>query len=595
MNPRRSIENFEELAADPVVDRYMLQIGEGHRCITHIVQDAQALRDAGRSWPGNDFFADMGTTSLTNCERDLHDAVKRLYKFDLNTWNIKVRVKHSTKPDAIEEIDLPALAPYEIFAEMYKSPPQFHLSMLGPDSTSAPEQYWDLLRENGEAHPANDDPELAPFRASLVPLYWHEDAGEIYKNTPVRVFSVRSATVSDISSGDQQFFTTCIEEHVSIDETNDDLAKWIRWNEEVLESRVHPYKDMYGKKLTGRLAELAGTPLAGGWGATGAGYQGDLKEEVKTHRYTRNYHCNFLCPRCLGSRHLQDCNAYNFRDNAMWTHTIVSHKQHMATHKGNARSPFAICPWWTLYRNLPDILHGLWLGPGKDIAGQMIHDFAMLFFPDMPLKTALFWLGRRCRQWCKDEGMPIQKMQEWSEKTISMGASGATPTLAERIKGSLTKQIFFWVAAETQRIVTDGIDTSHYAKKRASCCWHLLRYVNITDQAGWRLSNDEAVAQLEHGWEFLKLYAELAADALRHEQLAYKVRPKLHYLWHTFMEAYKTRLNPRRYDLFAAEDFIGRIKRLGAQCHRSSLSQRVCDRLRIFYAHRWYKAANYSG
>jgi hypothetical protein len=68
-----------------------------------------------------------------------------------------------------------------------------------------------------------------------------------------------------------------------------------------------------------------------------------------------------------------------------------------------------------------------------------------------------------------------------------------------------------------------------------------------------------------------------------------QVRPKLHYFAHTLDHVLRTRENPRRRDLFTSEDYIGRIKKIGSKCHRSSCSQRVVERLLLSKAYRWHK------
>jgi hypothetical protein len=72
-------------------------------------------------------------------------------------------------------------------------------------------------------------------------------------------------------------------------------------------------------------------------------------------------------------------------------------------------------------------------------------------------------------------------------------------------------------------------------------------------------------------------------------EFARQVRPKLHYFAHTLEHVLKTRENPRRQDLFGAEDYIGRIKKIGCRTHRLVCPLRVVERLLILKSHRWHK------
>ena len=93
---------------------------------------------------------------------------------------------------------------------------------------------------------------------------------------------------------------------------------------------------------------------------------------------------------------------------------------------------------------------------------------------------------------------------------------------------------------------------------------------------------EAAAAAKANGEACLKYYQLLAAEALQEERAAYKVRPKLHAMAHLFMNLPATRENPRRQDVFGAEDFIGRIKKVANKCHRSQAHVRVIQRMFFF-------------
>jgi hypothetical protein len=90
-------------------------------------------------------------------------------------------------------------------------------------------------------------------------------------------------------------------------------------------------------------------------------------------------------------------------------------------------------------------------------------------------------------------------------------------------------------------------------------------------------------------WFKFETWCVVGPDAFDHELLN-EVRPKLHYFAHLLLELVVTFENPRRQDLFSAEDYIGKIKRIGSMCHRSVVGLRVVQRLSNLLCLRWHLA-----
>ena len=141
-------------------------------------------------------------------------------------------------------------------------------------------------------------------------------------------------------------------------------------------------------------------------------------------------------------------------------------------------------------------------------------------------------------------------------------------------------------------MVETSVDVSAEAKLRASCIWSLWQFINICDHAGLFLTVSQAKAAAAAGEYFLVCYQKLAWAAHSSGHCLWKVRPKLHYFAHLCDSVRRRRLNPRRYDLFGAEDFMKKVKRLTKSCHRSTARCAVVRRYTWFLAHRWHKKIN---
>jgi hypothetical protein len=67
-----------------------------------------------------------------------------------------------------------------------------------------------------------------------------------------------------------------------------------------------------------------------------------------------------------------------------------------------------------------------------------------------------------------------------------------------------------------------------------------------------------------------------------------EIRPKLHYFAEMLLEMEKTRENPRRQDLLGAEDYIGKMKKVGGKCHRTTVSLRIVQKIVVLMSQRWH-------
>jgi hypothetical protein len=304
--------------------------------------------------------------------------------------------------------------------------------------------------------------------------------------------------------------------------TDTELVRFVKYNLEVLESGVHPHTDYMGRPLDNARAKLSGKPLANGWRASFWGWQGDIKEKVKQHKFSRNWQCNFLCERCLGCRHLQCGNAYDFRESALWRQLPVDHTSYLRSTSADQLSPWAMIPSWRIDRNTDDLLHMIWLGFGKDVIGQLLFDLAILH---PSLEEGLIVLSQECRSWYRARKIPFS-MKPWNLNTISVKSmSRDYPTFESKQKGANTKLVFLWLSAKCVELVNSGTDMSGYARLRAEMCWCLSNVLHLFDRAGHFLTRDAAREAHKDGNRFLVIYTHLASVALQMEIAAFKVLP----------------------------------------------------------------------
>jgi hypothetical protein len=79
-----------------------------------------------------------------------------------------------------------------------------------------------------------------------------------------------------------------------------DVAAYINWEVQVLESKMFPEKWYNAPFVEGTLRHnRRGTYFAEGFGGIFAGIKGDRKARKEVHRFQRNYASTFICERCV--------------------------------------------------------------------------------------------------------------------------------------------------------------------------------------------------------------------------------------------------------------------------------------------------------
>ena len=73
----------------------------------------------------------------------------------------------------------------------------------------------------------------------------------------------------------------------------------------------------------------------------------------------------------------------------------------------------------------------------------------------------------------------------------------------------------------------------------------------------------------------------LASYCWEHQVMAFKMRPKHHYVWHVATDVLTSKLNPRINHVWSDEKFLGCIKRIGCRCHGATVHKTAIERYLI--------------
>ena len=568
---------------DAVLHQMVFDVGVGRTHPTQAVDMASAMVKDGR--------ASAAVASVAACGRQRHKAEDAFHKrvselldvalepfpFSVPAWD-ETLVYKST-------LELQAILPWELLGEMRKSPGAFERCMLGKNGLHAPAMYWANVSRGTFKHHVVSDPAYIPYQASIFPYTIHEDGIEVFADQEFNLYQFASAlTDGSKHPWDLRYILLCVEKaRKYFFETDDEIFRFLSWVDQVLESGYHPRVDHNNRPMQGRRAALAGKLFADGWMASMVYSAGDLKEKVETHRFNRNYLCMYMCERCLGTKSSGPLNAMDFSASAPWKNTQVTHEQYLATTPPSRLSPYTRFRSWTIHRHRFDDLHQIWLGFGKDVAGQLLYDCAAHYGATGNFERDLKLLYVDCKEHYRGRGGLSVKC--FSSRTLSL--EKGWPTLFQRLKGARSKRIFLWIAPKIIDIVQSGRDVSDYSVLRATMTWGLYNWVLFLDSCEMFLTDAQAAIAQMYGWTFLRAYSQLASIAVAQGMLAYKIRPKLHYFAHVALELDWTFENPNRQDLTMAEDYMGKFKKVGLKVHKQRFHLRVAQRLILVMSLRW--------
>ena len=455
---------------------------------------------------------------MNNCERDLHRRCRSAYDCHLLPYDIPITLLDPEDSSKVVQETLETLAPYEVFAALFQAGPQFGHALLGRHRNAG--GFWRQVAASGIEHHVNDDMNFAPHRDFIIPTYWHSDGGDVYKDTEYSIYSWTSSLVHDVDTLDSKFLVCLVEQSRKVPGVTDaELVRFIAWNLRVMGSGLHPSRDHLDQPMTGKRAGLSNKPLAAGWRAAFYGWQGDTKEKVKVHGFSRNWMSNFICEFCLGCRHLSEGNAYDFAEGSMWQRYLISHDQYMlATHPA-AQSPWTQVQSWRIDRNLDDLLHMIYLGFGKDVAAQLIFESACEF---ESVQEGLVMLTKECRKFYKDRKISFNT-KVFTMSMLSLSTHADMPTLETKMKGAQTKMIFLWISHRVVAHYHDGKVTGTHAAMRAEMAWCLSNVIHIFDEGEEFLTIEQADEVYDSGFKFLRLWSHMASAALAMGITAYKV------------------------------------------------------------------------
>lgn len=160
----------------------------------------------------------------------------------------------------------------------------------------------------------------------------------------------------------------------------------------------------------------------------------------------------------------------------------------------------------------------------------------------------------------------------------SIGGDSNFAELCTRYKASHVRLMLFWLCHKS-REVADARQQDASLQVLASCCFGLQRATEIQATSGLILETSDAEEARRCVNLFVRCYSWLALKCSNDSVLAFKCRPKLHYMLHTGEDLANLRLNQLKlFATFSEESFLGHVKSIAVAVHGKTLSTRVFQR-----------------
>ena len=221
----------------------------------------------------------------SNCERDYHRWLNVARGLGIEPYYIKLKLltRKTVKP-TLEYI--PVLPVHELMHAIYeRGPSQWRLSMEGDHAPGRAEAYWQRFEHMAwsRAHPGVQNLKQTGRLNCTIPLFFHQDGVEIFRDVEANVWSWASALT--LGNDVETKLPLCIAWEEDMPDkklrlgVNRVVCQYINYCVACMEDGRWPERGFYDEPLTaGKRGRMKGQPLCGDrWRALFAGWKGDGK------------------------------------------------------------------------------------------------------------------------------------------------------------------------------------------------------------------------------------------------------------------------------------------------------------------------------
>lgn len=504
-----------------------------------------------------------------NIERDFHRrfGAELHFAFPIEPWLIPIPLIQDYKTGGWKTETLPILAPHELASALYdEGVTVFTEFAVGNKGHIPLGEFWNGLQSEPwfRAHPTLQG---ARNLNQVVPVCVHADEAEYLDDQSLYIISWHSPLTHGHSPRHRFLVATLPSRRlVSQDGVQVSLQMalaFVSWSLNQMQSGLWPtsYNGDTAEidRVTYR-AQRQGSPLTGPFIFAWLGTTGDLKWDQHAHHWDRGYGFTQICTECLASQDDGPMAYTNMTVSSGWIATVGQYAKCDTALKDIVGFHPALA--WR------DLMHILYVdGCANDLAGAVLLVLAGgVKMVRARLEENLQNLFMEFRRWCNSQRLECTH-DGFTLATLHFPTGHSWPWLGG--KAADVRLAVAWLADKHR---------SNAGLVCGSCVLALARFTFLVRSSGALLEPGPQQEAAACGFRYLGLYVQLAAQALQERAPLYKIRPKMHFLWHICHRLSRCRLNPQLFSCWAAEDYVGKIANVAEQTHRRTTPARTLQR-----------------
>ncbi|CAK9083364.1 Uncharacterized protein SCF082_LOCUS39572 [Durusdinium trenchii] len=278
------------------------------------------------------------------------------------------------------------------------------------------------------------------------------------------------------------------------------------------------------------------------------GFRGDWKAMREAFHFTRDYSRDEICWLCLARKGNESdmtyafCNASEHAD--FWSTYMVADPWAISP-------PYAQLVGFSTDQIMPDLLHVVNLGVGRDLLGSILHILIKgnHAFVASNIDERLAAATVSLRAFAKSHALPL-RLKKLTRKKLNWG----TEKYAELRLGSGYDNyvVSLWLEATLE-------PHSGEFPKFCSLLWSLNTALHVLYTAGWFLSQEQLLQVRTLGSVFVRVYLGLASEAIAANNWVWRMRPKFHLLHHVFFS--RRCVNSGEFAIWMDEDYLKKASR----------------------------------
>ena len=577
-------------------DRCLLFFGQGygasklhavdlHRyCVAH-VSELQAVHDNMR--PIDEALLDVvamaaGGTEPSHIERDLQRYLDRHLPLKYPISSIPLRIKKPRWKEAAT-IDNPIIWPFDAAHAIASFSPDLFETLLG-GSEQARFDWWSTQWDAAwvKRHPAFAGLSVGDSK-NFIPYWLHGDDVAYSKHSKMCVISwgSRVGVESNIFLNRWPFIV------LPYDWIIKDVTLNMVWHAfslacQQLLKGVMPDSPLMGPehKLHSWQSLVAGRQIAYGLKFAFSDMKCDMQFQMQTFDF-RSYSANACCKDCFASKVDPVLNYMEVGFDAGWRCTYQSHEDWIFT-RTHYRAAALDVPGMCKERVVDDWMHNGHLGIFPHVLGSVLDDLCTdLVFGEGPLHVKLTRAWNEFKAWCSRNDLNCS-MPPFTPASLGCKKVGSGVKWRMLKTKAMNSRICMSWVAHISAMQSRGPGATAYQQQRATMMHHLASYQQLMDLQPEFLSEEIAGAMYTHGYEFLFQYCGIAAQNRAAGFPRYNFVVKFHRFCHMLDWLIEHEVNPKYYQCYHDEDYVGKMSKIASGTHRATMPLRVLQRLKVY-------------